>query len=205
MVLRDVELIASNPKTPNDKQMQTPTTRVSVRLNQKHHTMLKELARVYGSQQKAIEHALENTPVDDSHDQKFLDVRRKLLAQPRICILDRDILDAIISKESDGVTSLLTGVLAALIAKRSLQEASVGEILEAIRELFAASSLFEGVSLDYEERTGTYLIAFHFENSLEYAQTLFVEPLRYIFTSKGIEPIIKLSPKYGYIIARESR
>ncbi len=165
--------------------------------------MLKELSGVYGSQQKAVEHALENTASDGIQDQKLLDVRRKLLSHPRICILDRDILDAIITKGSDGVASLLTGVLTTFIAGKSLQEASVGEILEAIRELFAASNLFEGVSLDYEERTGTYLIAFHYDNSLEYAQTLFVEPLRYIFTSKGIELSIKLSPKYGYIIVRE--
>ncbi len=165
--------------------------------------MLKELAGVYGSQQKAIERAIENTSVDGIHDRRLLDVRRQLLSHPRICILDRDILDAIITKESDGVASLLMMVLTTFITSKSLQEASVGEILEAIRELFAASNLFEGVSLDYEERTGTYLIAFHYDNSLEFAQTLFVEPLRYIFTTKGIELSTKLSPKYGYIIVRE--
>lgn len=164
--------------------------------------MLKELAGVYGSQQKAVEHALESTSVDGIHDQKLLDVRRKLLSHPRICILNRDILDTIIAKELDGVASLLTGILTTFITGKSLQEASVGEILEAIRELFTASNLFEGVSLDFEERTGSYLIAFHCDNSLEYAKTLFVEPLRYIFTSKGIELSIKLSPKYGYIIVR---
>ncbi len=183
--------------------MQTPTTRVSVRLGSKHHKLLKDLAGIYGSQQKAIEHALENTIIDSIHDEKLLQVRGKLLSHPRICILDRDILDAIIMREPGGISSLLTGVLTTIIAGKPLQEASVGEILEAIRELFAASNLFEGVSLDYEEKTGTYLIAFHFDNSLEYAQILFVEPLRYIFTSKGIEPSIKLSSKYGYIIVRE--
>jgi hypothetical protein len=185
--------------------MQTPTTRVSVRLNSKHHKMLKELAGVYGSQQKAIEHALENTPLDGIHNQKFLDVRRKLLTHPRICILDRDIVDAIITKDADGVASLLTGVLTAFIAGKSLEEASVGEILKAVQELFAASNLFEGVSLDFEERTGTYLIAFHYDNSSEYVQTLFVEPLRYIFNSKGVELSVKLSPQYGYIIVHEPR
>ncbi len=185
--------------------MQTPTTRVSVRLKSKHHKMLKELAGVYGSQQKAIEHALENTPIDGIHDQKFLDVRRKLLTHPRICILDRDILDAIITKEPSGVASLLTGVLTAFIIGKSLEEASVGEILKAMQELFAASSLFEGVSLDFEKGTGTYLIAFHYDNSSEYVQALFVEPLRYIFTSKGVEFSVKLSPQYGYIIVHEPR
>ncbi len=184
--------------------MQTPTTRVSVRLNSKHHKMLKELAGVYGSQQKAIEHAIENTPLDGIHEQKFLDVQRKLLKHPRICILDRDILDAIIKKDTNGVASLLTGVLIAFIVGKSLEEASVGEILKATQELFAASNLFEGVSLDYEERTGTYLIAFHFDNSSEYVQTLFVEPLRYIFSSKGVELSLKLSPQYGYVIVHES-
>ena len=47
------------------------------------------------------------------------------------------------------------------------------------------------------------MIAFHFENTQKYAQILFVEPLSYIFASKGIKPIIKLSAKYGYIIVRE--
>jgi hypothetical protein len=185
--------------------MQTPTTRVSVRLNSIHHKMLKELAGVYGSQQKAIEHALENAPLDGIHDHKFLGTRNKLLTHPRICILDRDILDAIIAKDSDGVASLLTGVLTAFIAGKSLEEASVGEILKAMQELFAASNLFEGVSLDFEERTGTYLIAFHYDNSSEYLQTLFVEPLRYIFSSKGVELSVKLSPQYGYVIVHEPR
>ncbi len=183
--------------------MQTSTTRVSVRLNSKHHKLLKELAGVYGSQQKAIEHAIENTPLDGIHKQKFLHVQRKLLTHPRICILDRDILDAIITKDADGVASLLTGALTAFIAGKSLNEASVGEILKATQELFAASNLFEGVSLDYEERTGAYLIAFHYDNSSMYVQTLFVEPLRYIFASKGVELSVKLSPRYGYIIVHE--
>ena len=183
--------------------MQTPTTRVSVRLNQKHHSMLKELAGVYGSQQKAIEHALENTSVDGIHDQRLLEIRGKLLSYPRICILDRDIVDAIITRQSGGIASLLAGVLTTLMAGKSMQEASLGEILEAVRELFDASNLFEGVSLDYEDGTGTYMIAFHFENTQEYVQILFAGPLSVIFASKGIEPIIKLSAKYGYIIVRE--
>lgn len=183
--------------------MQPPTTRVSVRLNSKHHKMLKGLAGIYGSQQKAIEHALENMSLDGIHDQKLLGVRRKLLTHPRICILDRDILDALITKDADGVASLLTGVLTSFIAEKSLEKASVGEILKATQELFAASNLFEGVSLDFEERTGTYLIAFHYDNSSDYVQTLFIQPLRYIFTSKGVELSIKLSPQYGYFIVHE--
>lgn len=184
--------------------MQAPTTRVSVRLNSEHHKTLKDLARMFGSQQKAIEHLLENVPNDvGAQDTNLPEVRRKLLSHPRICILDRDILDAIITKESEGIPSLLTGVLTTLIAGKSIQEASIGEILRATQELFTASNLLEGVSLDFENKTGTYLIAFHYDNSSEYAKTLFVEPLRYILNSKGLEPSIKLSAKYGYIMVRD--
>jgi hypothetical protein len=32
-----------------------------------------------------------------------------------------------------------------------------------------------------------------------------VEPLRYIFTNKGAEFSVKLSPQYGYVIVHEPR
>ena len=184
--------------------MQVPMTRVSVRLRSKHHKLLKDLARVYGSQQKAIEHALEHSSVGDGiGDPKLLEVRRKLLSHPRICLLDRDILDALIRRESSGVSSLLTGVLTTFVAGKSLHEASIHEILNAVKELFTASNLFEGVTVDFESKTGTYLVAFHCDSSMEYARILLVEPLRYILTAKGIEPSFKLSPKYGYMVVRD--
>ncbi len=200
-----MELIASYSLGLFDWKMQVPTTRVSVRLKPEHHRMLKNLAEVYGSQQKAVEHALEQTSIGEGiHDSELLDVRRKILSYPRTCLLDRDILDAIISRESSAVSTLLTGVLTIFVAGKILEEASIEEILRAVRELFVASNLFEGVTLDYESETGTHLLAFHYDNSTEYAKILLVEPLRYILNSKGIDATFKLSPKYGYMMIRES-
>ncbi len=177
-----------------------------MRLKPEHHKILKDLANVHGSQQKAIEHALEHSVNGDAlSDPKLLEARRTLLSHPRVCMIDRDILDAAINRESSGVTSLLTGLLTTFLAGKSLEEATVAEILDSMRLLFTASRLFEGVSVEYEEQTRTHLIAFHYDCSVEYAHMLFVEPMRYLLASRNIEPSVKLSHKYGYMVVHESQ
>ncbi len=175
-----------------------------MRLRAEHHKILKDLAGVYGSQQKAIEYVLDHSITGDGYtDPVLLEVRRKILSHPRVCMIDRDILDAVINGQSSGIPSLLTGALTTFVAGTTIEETKVGDILGAMKLLFTASRLFEGVSVEYESENGTYLVAFHYDCSIEYARLLFVEPLRYLLAAKGIEPSVKLSQNYGYMVVHE--